>query len=203
MMEMPKRLINLIGAAVVVIILIAGNLLVAGPLFNSAVETAAHAEAVRQSNEVMRDLLDRRIDQDAHMGELRIRLTALRAEIPAELELRDASALVSAAAKASGARVQSIVFGEPKVFVAPAGGGMGTDGQPNAKQEKADAKTPTVQIPVTFEAEVSSATQAAAFVDGLRAGPRQLQVVEAVSSPTNNDQRFTVTVDALVFAAKS
>lgn len=201
-MEMPRRLINLIGAAVVVIIIVAGTLLVAAPLFSSAAEASTHAASAAKSNEMMRDLLKKRVEQNAELGELQTRLTTLRGEIPAEWELRDASALVSAAATASGARVQAITFGEPKVFVAPVGGGMGTDGQPKAKQENADAATPTVQIPVTFEAEVSSATQAAAFVDGLRAGPRQLQVVEAVSSPTNNAKRFTVTVDALVFAAK-
>ncbi|MBA3019999.1 hypothetical protein [Propionicimonas sp.] len=202
MMEMPRRLINLIGAAVVVIIIVAGTLLVAAPLFSSAVEVSTQAAVAQKANEVMRELLSKRVEQNAKLGELNTQLATLRGEIPADSELRDASALVSAAAKASGARVQSITFGEPKVFVAPTGGGMSTDGKPNAKQENADANTPTVQIPVTFEAEVSSASQAAAFVDGLRAGPRQLQVVEAVSSPTNNAKRFTVTVDALVFAAK-
>jgi hypothetical protein len=201
-MEMPRRLINLIGAAVVMIIIIAGTLLVAAPLFNSAFEATTQAAVAAKSNEVMRELLNKRVEQNSRLDEYKSLLATLRGEIPVEAELRDASALVSAAAKASGARVQSITFGEPKVFVPPVGGGMGTDGQPNATQTNADADTPTVQIPVTFEAEVSGAAQAAAFVDGLRAGPRQLQVVEAVSSPTNSGKRFTVTVDALIFAAK-
>jgi hypothetical protein len=96
----------------------------------------------------------------------------------------------------------AITFADRQVFAAPTGLGMGADGKPTAPQATAEPNTARFQLPVTFEVEVTSTTQAAAFLEGLRLGTRLLQVVQAQCSPTNADGRFTLTVDALLFSAE-
>jgi hypothetical protein len=202
-MEMSRRLINLIGAAVVTLIILGGLMLVELPLFGAARDAVDQAKAATYSNNVIRDRLTELYKQNANAEQLRKELSDLRAQIAAADELMDASALASTAAKSSGARIVAVTFGERQVFAAPVGGGIGEDGKPSKPQPTAAADTPQVQTQVTFEAEVSSPAQAAAFLDGLRSGPRLLQVVQSTCSPTNDAKRFTVTVDALIFSVRS
>ena len=95
---------------------------------------------------------------DQQIGEplLRRDLERLREQITEADELRDASALASAAAKASGARIVAITFGNRQVLATPTGTGMGNDGTPTAPQVTAEPNTPQVQLPVTFDVEYRS-----------------------------------------------
>ncbi len=201
-MNTPRRLINLIGATTAAVILIAGSLLVVLPLFSAAQNATAQAAAAAKSDEQMRAQLAELARQEPWQTEARNGLARARWMIPAQDELRDASALASAAAKSSGARIVAISYSGRQVFTPPTGAGIGEDGRPIAPPAAAEPNTPQVQLPVTFEAEVSSMAQAAAFMDGLRIGPRLVQVVQAECSSTNGVKRFTVTVDVLIFAAK-
>lgn len=200
-MEMPRRLINLIGTAVVAAIILGSSLLVMLPLFGAAQEAVLQTKQASALNQTTRVKLDQLAAQDADLPELTRQLDILRTQLTADDELQGASALASSAAKSSGARIVSIAFGERQVFAPPSGAGIGADGKPLVPQTAAKPDTVQVQIPVTIEAEVSSPDRAAAFIDGLRAGPRLLQVVQATSSPTNDTKRLIVTVDALVFSA--
>ncbi len=201
-MEMSKQMINVIGTAVVAVITLGGSLVGVVPLFSGAQAASAQAVAGAESNRITRTELDELATQEARINQLRIHRYDLRGQITEDEELRDASELASSAAKVSGARIVAITFGDRRAFAPPTGAGLGDDGQPTAPQSPAAADPDQVQIPVTFEAEVSSTGQAAAFVDGLRAGPRLVQVVQAQASPTNDTASFTVTVDALIFAAR-
>lgn len=200
-MEMPRRLINLVGSAVVAVIVLGGTLLMV-VLSTETHNTTAQAEQVADSNRVTRAELADLAHQEVMVPWLQHDLDGLRMQITEADELRDASALASSAAKSSGARVVAITFADRQVFAKPTGTGVGDDGTPTAPQATTEPSTPQVQLPVSFEVEVSSAAQAAAFIDGLRAGPRLLQVVQAQSGVTNDAKRFTVTVDALIFAAR-
>lgn len=202
-MEMSRKLINLIGTAVVLAIVLGGSALIVLPLFAGAQAAAAQAEAGAESNRITRAELDELARQEALLNQLRVRRFDLREQITEDEELRDASALASAAARMSGARIVAITFGEPQAFAPPTGTGIGDDGRPTVPEAPAEPDVRQVQLPVTFEAEVSSPHQAAAFIDGLRAGPRLVQVVQAETSRTNSDDRFTVTVDVLIFAART
>lgn len=202
-MEMPRRMINLIGTVVVAAIAVGGTLLVVLPLVGAAQEAALQARQASESNQATQMTLEQLAAQNASLTELTRQLSTLRAQLTADDELQGASALASLAAKSSGARIVSIAFGGRQIFAPPSGAGIGADGKPPVQQAAAKPDTVQVQIPVTIEAEVSSPARAAAFIDGLRAGPRLLQVVQAASSPTNDTKLFIVTVDALVFSSKS
>lgn len=200
-MEMPRRLINAIGTAMVAVIVLAGTLLMVVLAIDTHTATA-HAGEVAHSIQVTQAELIDLAHQEVMVPWLRHDLDRLRVQITEADELRDASALASSAAKSSGARIVAITFANRQVLAIPTGTGVGDDGTPTAPQVTAEPNTPQVQLPVTFEVDVSSTAQAAAFIDGLRGGPRLLQVVQAQSSVTNDAKRFTVTVDALIFAAK-
>lgn len=201
-MEMSRRLINLIGISLVLVILIAGFSLLAWPLFGAASAAATQAGALAESNQNMQTQLNDQIELAKNKAALAAEVAGLRREIPVQDELRDVSAVASAAAATSGARITAISFGDPQVFAAPAGGGIGTDGKPVQKQTPATNTTTQIQIPVTVEAEVGSATQAAQFVDGLRTGSRLFQLVQVDTSQTTDPARYVVTVDALIFSLR-
>lgn len=200
-MELSRGLINAIGSVVLAVILSGGALMMVAISVDSH-NTTAHAGEVDHSNQVTREELAGLAHQEVMLPWMHHDLDELRKQIPGADELSDASALASAAAKSSGARILAISFGGRQVFAAPAGVGMGDDGQPTAPQATVKPGTLQLQLPVTFEVDVSSTAQAGAFIDGLRSGPRMLQVVQAQASPTNDAKRFTLTVDALIFSAK-
>lgn len=201
-MEISRRLINLIGASLVLVILVAGFSLLAWPLFGAAGAAAAQVSALKQSNADLQSELGKRMELAKNKAALEAEVAGLQREIPAQAELRDVSAVASSAAASSGARITAISFGDPQVFTAPSGGGVGPDGKPIQKQTPANAKTAQVQIPVTIEAEVANTTQATRFIDGLRTGSRLFQIVQATTSQTTELTRYTVTVDALIFSLK-
>ncbi len=196
------RQINLVGTVAVAVVALVGTALVAVPLFSTAQQTSIQAAASAVSDNATRARLAALAAQVQLREESRNDLLVARSQIPVADELQDASALASAAAKSAGARIVSITFAGRQVFTPPAGAGMAEDGTAAAAQVPAVLETPWVQLPVSFEVEVSSTAQAAAFLDGLRAGPRILQIVQAQSSATNSAKLSTVTVDALIFSAK-
>jgi hypothetical protein len=201
-MEVSRRLINVVGATAWILVVVPGSLAVTVPLFIEARNASVQAEVAASADREARAELAELVRQDARVAELRADLNRLRTQIAAQADLRDASALASNAAKASGARIVAITFAEREVFAAPTGLGMGDDGTPNAPQAPVEPNTLHLQIPVTFEVEVSSTAQAAAFLAGLRSGPRMVRVVQAQASPTNDAKLFTLTVDALIFSAR-
>lgn len=200
-MELPRKVINLIGTAVVTVIILGGTLMMV-VLSSESHTTTAHAVEVAHANQLTRAEIADLAHQEVMMPWLRHDLEELQKQIPRADELSDASALASSAAARSGARIVAITFAGRQVFAAPTGTGMGVDGTSNAPQVAPEPTTPRVQLPVTFEVEASSTAQAAAFIYGLQGGPRLLQVVQAQSSPTNDPKLLTVTVDALIFAAQ-
>jgi hypothetical protein len=201
-MQRTRRQVHLIGAASVAVVVLTGPLLVVGPLFTALRNDSIQAQVAANANQVARLQLAELVRQDSTAAELRGELDHVRSQITREDELRDASALASSAAKSSGARIVGITFTGRQGFVAPTGAGLGDDGTPVVPPTTPEPNAVHVQLPVTFEAEVSSTAKAAAFIEGLRAGPRMLQVVQVDCSATSEPGRFSVTVDALIFAAK-
>ncbi|MGV8908552.1 MAG: hypothetical protein ACOH1Y_06175 [Propionicimonas sp.] len=184
------------------IVALAGSLLVVTPLFDGARGVHEQTLLATSSDQLTRDNLAELAKDDARYAELHNSLLLLRRQITAQDELLDAPALAAAAARSAGGRVVAITFANGQIFAAPTGVGIGEDGTATAPQATAQADTPALQLPVRFEVEVASTAQAAAFIEGLRAGPRLLQVVQAQCSPTNDAKLFTVTVDALIFAVR-
>lgn len=202
MTEMSRRRIHVIGALVVAAVLLAGILLVAVPMISASQSAAAQAASAANSDRLVEAALAHLAEPDSGLARLNGDLSSTRRQIPPRDELRDASALASAAAQFSGARLMRIVFGERQVFTPPTGLGLGKDGTQATQKDTTEPAGGSFQLPVTVEVEVSSAAQAATFLDGLRGGPRLVQVVQAEATPTNNGERLTLTVDALVFSAE-
>lgn len=202
MMEMSRRRIHLIGGSLVTAVILTGSLLVMGPQLGAAQFANAQSELAAQSDQATRAQLAELAKQNSGAAQTNGDLSHVRRQITAHDELRDASALASEAAKSSGARIVAITFGDRQVFAAPTGLGMGDDGTPTAPQAAAEPDTSRFQLPVSFEVEVTSTAQAAAFLEALRLGTRLLQVVEVQCSQTNDAGRFTLTVDALLFSAE-
>lgn len=200
-MAQSRRRVNAIGIIMAAAILIAGTLQMVFVSLDIQT-TVTHAAELAHSNELTKRELADLANQEAMLPSMRKDVEALRKQITEADELSDASALASAAAKSSGARMVAINFGDRQVFAAPTGLGVGVDGTPQAPAVAPEPGAPALQLPVTFEVEVSSAAQAAGFLKGLQSGPRLLQVVQAQSSRTNDAKRFTMTVDALIFTAK-
>lgn len=201
-MEMSRRRIHVIGASVVAGLLLSGSSLVVLPLLGAARSASAQAEAATNAQQVVRARLTDLEKRRAVVEELYARVDGLRTQIPVQDERTDASVLAAAAARSAGAKIVAITFADRQVFAAPTGLGLSDAGTPVAPQATAEPDSSSFQLPVTFEAEVSSAAQAAAFIDGLRTGSRVVQVVQAESSATNNTQLFTLTVETLMFSAK-
>lgn len=201
-MEMSRRRIHLIGASVVAGLVLSGSLLVVLPLLGAAASASTQADEATNAQQVVRARLTDLARRRAVVEELYNQVDGLRTQIPAQDERTDASVLAAAAAKSAGARIVAVTFADRQGFVAPTGLGLSEEGTPAAPRATAAPDTSSFQLPVTFEAEVSSAAQAAAFIDGLRTGSRVVQVVQAQSAATNNAQLFTLTVETLMFAAK-
>jgi hypothetical protein len=201
-MEMSRRRINLIGGSLVTTVVVIGSLLVMVPQLSAAQSANAQSDLAANSDQATRTELAELAKQDSGIAQTNGDLSHVRGQITTHDELRDASALASEAARSSGARIVAITFADRKAFAAPAGLGMGDDGTPTAPQATAEPKTSRFQLPVTFEVEVTGTTQAASFLEGLRLGTRLLQVVQAQCSSTNDPEKFTLTVDALLFSAE-
>jgi hypothetical protein len=200
-MEMSRRRINLIGGSVVTAVVVIGSLLVMVPQISSAQSANVQSELAANTDQATRAELAELEKQNSGVAQTNGDLSSVRRQVTAHDELRDASALASEAARSSGARIVAITFANRQVFVAPTGLGVGDGGTPTAPQATAVPNTSRFQLPVTFEVEVTSTTQAAAFLDGLRLGTRLLQVVQAQCSSTNDPAKLTLTVDALLFSA--
>ncbi|HEY3339443.1 MAG TPA: hypothetical protein VGK18_13145 [Propionicimonas sp.] len=201
-MKRSIRQVHVIGALSTAVVVLTGPLLVVAPLYTALRNDTVQTQVAEAANNAARLQLAELAKQNSNLTQLRSELEQVRGQITRADELRDASALASAAARSSGARIVEITFGDRQVFVAPAGSGLGDDGTPAVPLATPDPNTVHVQLPVTFEVEVPSTASAATFIEGLRSGQRMLQVVQAQCSPTNDAKRFTLTVDALMFAAK-
>jgi hypothetical protein len=201
-MNRSRAQVHLIGGVSAAVIVLTGPVLVLAPLLGTLRAADIQRTVEAKSEEVTRAQLAELAAQNLNVDTLSAELARVRTQITPQDELSDASALGSAAAKSAGARVVAITFGDRQAFAPPTGLGLGDGGTPTTPQDPAGPDAVRSQIPVTFEVEVKSTAQAAAFLEGLRAGPRLVQVVEVQCSPTADASRFTVTVDALIFVAR-
>ena len=99
---MTKQLVNLIGAATTLAILVLAVLVFALPLFTQATRTAGEADAVAAQNRSQQGVLDALVAQSADMTALEAHVATLRAEIPAEARVDDVLLLAIGAAAAEG-----------------------------------------------------------------------------------------------------
>lgn len=199
-MNLPKRLINLIGTVLVVGMLAVGIFMVAWPLYTGHLEVEAQRLSVAQSNDVQAARIQELAKQQAELPALTAELDGLRQQIPVTASLDQASKLAVAAAKASGSHLQTFAVGDTVEFVPPAGVVADAAAQPSAPADGSAAESPRLQTSVSFTITTDSTAQVAEFVDKLRTGSRLVQIVQVlVSTGDEVPVVVTGTVTALIF----
>jgi hypothetical protein len=207
-----KQLVNLIGAAASLLIIVLGVAVFALPLFSAANTTAASADDVARQNRTQQTVLDTLTAQSDDMTSLDRTVAELRAEIPAAPHLDDVLLLAVQAAVAEGGIVTSVTPATAEPFAprtdeteappsaAPEEATTGTD---ETEQTPAPAASPAAaeqqQISVTVVVEAGDVAAATRILDGLRQGPRVAAVTQAAVTSAAEDEKVTLTVTLLVF----
>jgi hypothetical protein len=219
---MPKQLINIIGAIVIVAILAMGILLVGMPMYVQALATGVQSAQVAQSNDAYQTQVDELKTQQERFDEITADVAALQSQIPSTTRNDDVFEIVAKAAAAAGVTVVSVSAGEPAAWTPrtgqPADAAQdttpSTDGAAPTPAPSPDATTdsttggatdpqsappssPQVQVPISISVSAPDTARAAAFIDQLGMGPRLLGIESSIL--TEADGSFTLDVEALSF----
>ena len=195
---MTKQLVNLIGAATTLAILVLAVLVFALPLFTQATRTAGEADAVAAQNRAQQGVLDALVAQSADMTALEAQVATLRAEIPAEARVDDVLLLAIDAAAAEGGSVTSVTPASSEAFAvrtdetatpapqpaAEAAEAAEADDEPSTTLESSTpapvaASDGPQQTSVTVVVAAPTVEAATRILDELRAGPRLVAVTQA------------------------
>ena len=195
---MTKQLVNLIGAATTLAILVLAVLVFALPLFTQATRTAGEADAVAAQNRSQQGVLDALVAQSADMTALEAQVATLRAEIPAEARVDDVLLLAIDAAAAEGGSVTSVTPASSEAFAvrtdetatpapqpaAEAAEAAEADDEPSTTLESSTpapvaASDGPQQTSVTVVVAAPTVEAATRILDELRAGPRLVAVTQA------------------------
>ncbi|MDF2508541.1 MAG: hypothetical protein K0Q52_2400 [Microbacterium sp.] len=218
---MTKQLVNVIGAAASLAILLLGIVVVALPMFSGASATWASADDVADQNRTQQTVLDTLTAQAADMTQLDATVTELRAEIPPAAYLDDVLLLAVEAARAHGGTVTSIAPGTVEPFAprVTVGEDETAAPAPDAAAEETpapDATTPPAedaaasvepaeadaqQISVTLGVEAADVAAATRILDDLRAGPRLAAVTQATVT-SDGEEGATLSVTLLTFTRR-
>jgi type II secretory pathway pseudopilin PulG len=189
-MNLPKRLIHLVGIVGVLGVFIAGIMLVALPVYLGSVDVLAEQKNVADSNSLRMAQIEALKSQLDRLPEVQSELAGLRQQIPASPLLDEVSQLGVAAAQDAGVELGSITSAGVSTFVPPAGtavagieaaaAGAGGDAGTTVAEGTAGDSEPAedkLQIDITFVVSTGDKSRIPEFVDGLREGPRLLQIV--------------------------
>lgn len=119
-MNIPKQLINLLGAVVVIGVVVAGIALIALPMYGSSQTTDASARTVAQTNDVYDIQVQTLAAERERMDEITADLANLRRQIAAIPQLDDVFEIVIASAADTGATITSVTASDPEPW-APRG----------------------------------------------------------------------------------
>jgi hypothetical protein len=209
-----KQLVNLIGAAASLLIIVLGVAVFALPLFSAANTTAASADDVARQNRTQQTVLDTLTAQSADMTSLDRTVAELRAEVPAAPHLDDVLLLAVQAAVDEGGVVTSVTPATAEPFASRTGeteepSSAATEETTTGTDETAETPAPAAspaaaadeqqQISVTVVVEAGDVAAATRILDGLREGPRVAAVTQAAVTSETEDEKVTLTVALLVF----
>ena len=166
-MNIPKQLINLLGAVVVIGVVVAGIALIALPMYGSSQTTDASARTVAQTNDVYDIQVQTLAAESERMDEITADLAGLRRQIAAIPQLDDVFEIVIASAADTGATITSVSAGDPEAW-APRG---------------AVPDDPTATAPV--DVDEGSATAATASAESEPTVP-ETDAADAATSPTDS-----------------
>ena len=184
-MSLPRRLINVAGAVLVLAILAAGTLLFAGPTYMQSFEVVSQRLATQASNDQLRERIAELQAQKAQLPQLEKQLAGLHEQIPQTARLDDISRLVVDTATAAGVTIVKIEYEAPEPFTAnsvQAGAPLGAPERPpsaGSDDTTTDGATDPSATPTPQGTEPTTG---------------QAQSADASTSPTGN-VRFPVTID--------
>lgn len=142
-MNIPKQLINLLGAVVVIGVVVAGVCLIALPMYGASQTTDAQARTVAQTNDVYEIQVQQLSADKQRMTEITAGLAELRREIAAIPKLDDVHEIILAAADDTGATITSVVAAErePWAPIVPGAEDGGAEAPAAGATPPADAPT--------------------------------------------------------------
>jgi hypothetical protein len=213
-----KQLVNLIGGAAALAIVILGVVVFAVPLYSTASTTNGEANRVASQNDTQQAVLDGLAAQAADTTELDADVDELRAEIPRTAHLDDVLYLAVQAAQAHGGTVTALTKGDATAFAArtaevEASASGGTAPAPAASDASASGSASgdasadpaatgadeATQTPVTVTIDAPDVAAATQILDALRAGPR-LVAVQQGAVTTKPEGGVTLTAALLAFS---
>ncbi len=224
-MNIPKQLLNLMGAVLVLAIVAAGALLVAVPVWTDSNRIAAEARTVASSNLTYETQIASLRDRASELPEIQTAVVELRRGIPADPRLDEVFEAAAAAAAATGLTIVSATAGEAVDWtrrepLAP--GVVATDDQSAAvtgtdasgsetvppadgvpapdssgAPDSATPSSPKIQIDFTIVLNAPTPEAAESFIDALSSGDRLVDVVH--SGLTTTPEGYDLTVNALAF----
>lgn len=210
---MPKHLVTAIGLIVSLGVVALGVFLVALPLYFQAVAVDVQTATVANTNAIYEAQVDDLRAEEANLDAINANVDDLRSQIPASGQLDDVFEVIGRAAEASGVVLTSVTAGDQVAFVARTGAAddeadeatpapepvqseeadeSGDVTAPDsAAAAPADAATGRQQVDFLISATAADMTQATAFLDELRAGPR---LVSSVTAASNQNGEGTVDI---------
>ncbi|WP_442575424.1 hypothetical protein ACSBPH_16650 [Microbacterium sp. F51-2R] len=139
---MPRSLINLIGAVVMVAVLALGIFLVAVPVGLQALDVVGQTATVANTNAVYQAQVDNLTEQQKHLDAIQASVAGLQAQITPANDLDDVFELVATAADGAGVAITGITAGDPIAFVEREGAtAIDETTQATAAQQAAEAST--------------------------------------------------------------
>jgi len=115
-MIISRRLINIVGTLVAIVVLLAGTLLMAVPVYFESLELRGQAAGIAASNQLLVTQIDGLKAQEARMPEIEEDLAGLHRQLPAIPQLDDVSQLAIRAAAESKSVLLSVEYGDPTGF---------------------------------------------------------------------------------------
>ena len=208
---MPKHLVTAIGLVLSLGVIALGVFLVAMPLYFQAIGVDAQTATVAGTNAIYQAQVDGLREEEERLDEIDADVADLRSQIPATGQLDDVFEVVGRAAEASGVALTAVTAGEQVAFVVR----TSAEDDPTAAPEPAPTPAPTTgatdaatadtapttdaaagadataaagrqQVDFVIQATAADMTQATAFLDALRAGPRLLSNVTATSTESGS-----------------
>jgi hypothetical protein len=178
-MNIPKQLINLLGAVVVIGVVVAGLALIALPMYGSSQTTDASARTVAQTNDVYDIQVQTLAAERERMDEITTDLASLRRQIAAIPQLDDVFEIVIASASDTGATITSVTASDPEAW-APRGPALddpAASAPADVAEDSATAATdPAESEPTAPEADAADASVPAP-ADGAADAPSPSQQV--------------------------
>lgn len=195
-MNIPKQLINLLGAVVVIGVVVAGVCLIALPMYGASQTTDAQARTVAQTNDVYEIQVQRLSADKQRMTEITAGLAELRREIAAIPKLDDVHEIILAAADDTGATITSVVAAErePWAPIVPGAEDGGAEAPAVGAEAPAAGATPPADAPTAAAEPGADAPAGAATGGPADTAPEASAPADAEASPQQQIP-LTITVE--------